>query len=319
MRTVFFVSIASIMLINLGCGDDDSGQVGDVPRDDAAQQLAIDLSGSLQNPAFSPDGKAIVFTRFRSGYNEGKADLYMYRLDTKALTPLVSDGSANVNLPGSAWNGATASIVFSSDRAPHDEIYLIAATGTTGDEIRITDRADKQSYEPTLSPDGQWVVFESHDIDVEGHGVITKYKIDGTSGYVDLTDSNDDCRQPNWSASGDKILYQKQDGGHWAIWVMDIDGQNKTMVTPSDENATDAAFSPDGQWIFYSSENDSVELANVYQVAVSGGASTRITQFRGYDGASSISPDSREIVFESTPGDPDTSKGSSLWLMDMSL
>ncbi|HHG83573.1 MAG TPA: hypothetical protein ENJ82_02390, partial [Bacteroidetes bacterium] len=33
-------------------------------RADSAIILEIDLEGSLQNPAFSPDGKSIVFTRF---------------------------------------------------------------------------------------------------------------------------------------------------------------------------------------------------------------------------------------------------------------
>jgi len=46
-------------------------------RNDGATKINISLSGSLQNPAFSPDGNYLVFTRFRNGYNEEPADIFV--------------------------------------------------------------------------------------------------------------------------------------------------------------------------------------------------------------------------------------------------
>jgi len=213
MRKVLFI-IIFITLSSCETGGPDPGN-GDSLRDDGGITLDISLSGSLQNPAFSPDGNSIVFTNFKNGYNEEPADLYIYNLQSGQITTLVSDGSGNVNLPGATWNYAINSIVFSSSRDPHDEIYLIPENGSTGDEIKITDRRSTVAYEPSLSPDGQWVVFESHELDVEDNGIITKFKIDGSSAYIGLTSSTDDCRQPNWSPNGDKILYQKFETGQW--------------------------------------------------------------------------------------------------------
>jgi len=295
----------------------ENGRTDSPMRQDTAYRVDIPLDGSLQNPAFAPDGKSILFTRFRDGYNEGASDLFIYNLVSEELSELISDGNSNVNLPGSVWNEKLNSIVFSSAREPHDEIFLIAETATTGEEMQITYRAKVQSFEPSFSPDGQWIVFESHEVNVENDGIVTKYKIDGTSEYVDLTIHGDNCKQPNWSPTGDLILYQKQDNGEWNIWVMSIDGLNKTLITSSEGNKTDAVFSYDGDWIIYSSENDDVELANIYKIPVSGGTPIRMTYYDGYDGAPSISPDGRQIIFESSPDSPDVSSGTTIWILDL--
>jgi len=287
-------------------------------REDGAWMLDYTKSGSMQNPAWSPDGTEILFTWFKNGYNKEPADLLIINLETTSERILVSDGSGNINLPGSSWNSLTGKIVFSSTRDPHDEIYIIDEKGQTGDEIRVTKRSDKVSYEPSFSPDGQWVVFESHLLDVEENGVITKYKIDGTQPFQPLTDATDDCRQPNWSPAGDLILYQKLSGGQWHIWVMNTDGSNKKQVTSGTGDKTDASFSPNGQWIVYSSDEGDLEFANLYILPVTGGESIRVTHYSsGYDGAPSWSPDGTKIAFESSRGDPDESKGTSLWVIDV--
>ncbi|HEB65688.1 MAG TPA: hypothetical protein ENJ02_09120, partial [Chloroflexi bacterium] len=92
-------------------------------RADGTVLLAIPASGSLQNPAWSPDSGKLLFTRFVNGYNTEPADLLTFDLTTKLTRTLVFDGSGNVNLPGSAWNRVTGYIAFSSSRDPHDEIY----------------------------------------------------------------------------------------------------------------------------------------------------------------------------------------------------
>jgi TolB protein len=285
-------------------------------RHDTAIKLNIPISGSLQNPAFSPNGNAIVFTRFRNGYNQEPADILIFYMEGNTLDTLVMDGSANVNLPGSCWNSENKSIVFSSSRDPHDEIYIINEIGKPGDEQQITDRSDYMAYEPTFSPDGQWVVFESHPVDVERKGVIMKYKLDHHDSYQALTSSDDDCRQPNWSPSGNYILFQKHAHRKWDIWIMNPDGGNKKMVTSGEGDKTDACFTSDGEYIIYSCDAE-LEFANIYRIPVEGGSPERITSYEGYDGAPSISSDGTMLAFESYGGDPDRSDGTSIWIEEI--
>jgi len=282
-------------------------------RDDGSVLIDIDEKGSLQNPAWSPDGNYLVITKFKKRYNKEPSYILKVTLSDNSASALVSDGSGNVNLPGSSWNGVTHKIVFSSSREPHDEIYMIDETGQPGSETKITSRSDKMAYEPSFSPDGQWIVFESHNLDEEGNGVITKYKISGDSGYVDLTVYGEDCRQPNWSPAGNLILYQRFSGGCWDIWIMKTDGSDKHAVTAGTGDKTDASFSPDGNYIVYSSNEADEDNANIFIIPSTGGTSTRVTNFKGYDGAPSWSPDGNFIVFESCPKDPDNSRGTKIY------
>ena len=318
MKLCRYLNLGLVFLVFcllLGCANNEKSKTHGVNRNDGAKKLNIKLAGSHQNPAFSPSGKSILFTNFKKGYNKEPADLLIFSQKNKKTRKLVADKSANVNLPGSAWNPITNKIVFSSSRGPHDEIYIINYNFAFGSEMRVTKRAEYVAYEPSLSPDGKWVVFESHRLDEEGNGIIMKYKIDGTSLYTALTDENEDCRQPNWSPMGNKILYQKLANNRWDIWVMDKDGANPKKVTNGAGDKTDASFSPDGKRILYSSDESNLEYANLFIIPTSGGKSRRVTKFSGYDGAPSFSPDGKKIAFESYPGDPDGSNGTSLWII----
>lgn len=282
-------------------------------RPDGAYRLNLNLEGSLQNPSFSPNGDSIVFTRFRNGYNKGPSDLYTYNLDTEQLHLLVSEGSDNVNLPGNIW--MNNKIIFSSSRDPHDEIYMIDANGSPGDEVKITSRNGLVAYEPSFSRDGLWVLFETHILDEEDGGIITKYKVDGSSGYIELTSSATNAKQPNFSPTQDIISYQKLVGDQWSIWLINNNGTDNHKLTSGEGSKTDASFSADGEWIIYSEEIPETDSANLYRVSINGSITEKLTTYYGYDGAASFFEN--YVVFESCEGDPDRSDGTSIWIRDI--
>jgi TolB protein len=268
-------------------------------RQDGASELPIfNLDGSLQNPAWSPDGGQVVFTRFRGGYNNAPGDLMIFDRASDAAKALIADGHSNVSQPGSTWNARTDYIVFSSTRTDHDQIFMMRSQRPPEPPRQLTSDEQYMSYEPSISPDGQSVVFESHIVDQEGNGRIRQVAV-GSLEVDDLTDEDEDCRQPNWSPAGNLIVYQKKDDGQWDLWIYDVSTKEHRKLTEGEGDKTDATFSPDGHWLVYSSDSSELRHANLFVINVRGGPATQITRADAYDGAPSWSPDGKSIVFES--------------------
>jgi len=279
-------------------------------RADGAWRIPIALAHSIQNPCFSPDGTQLAVTNWLGGYNVSPAVVAVVATTGGAAHAITAASATSVNLPGSCWRGDR--ITYSSD-PNDDEIYTNAAAG--GSQSQVTNRADKVAYEPSFSPDGAWIVFESHPLDVETRGAIYKVRADG-SGLVPLTDGSGDDREPNWSPAGDLIVFQShaRTPGDIDLWVMNSDGTGVRNLTqsPGSED-TDASWSPDGTRVVYSSNHGGLANANLFTIPVAGGTPTRVTHFSGYDGAPTWSADGSTIAFESSARDPDGSPGTAIW------
>jgi TolB protein len=272
----------------------------DMKVPDGSLRLRIPLPGSLQNPAWSPDGSSIVFTRFRKGYNKGPADLYVFDLTRNVLTPLVADGTDNVSQPGSTWNARTGQIVFSSDRDGHEELFVISSQGGQDTARKITSRSSLMALEPSFSPEGGRLVFETRVPGEGARGRITMLDL-AEMRYQDLTSAQEDCRQPNWSPRGDYILYQKRSGSRWSIWLYDLANKTHRLATPAgDGDKTDATFSPDARYIVYSGEYGDEDGEYLLAAPLTGGKPFRITRHNGYHGAASWSPDGSYLVQEAS-------------------
>ena len=290
-------------------------------RADGAVRLADPPPGaSDQNPAFAPDGKRILFTRFEEGYNDGPAGLFLLDLDTGDVDRLTRRADRDdVNLPGSAWNAATGRIAFASDREDTDEVWTMTADGS--DPIRVTHGTmGGPSIEPSFSPDGEWIVFEAHAPDAEEQGSIWKVRPDGND-LTQLTDGpggGTDDRQPNWSPRGDQILFQRRDADedNWDLFAMSPDGSDVEAVTEGPAGDTDASWSPDGESIIYSSDEGGLEEPSLFLISAAGGEPVRLTCAPGRsDGAASWSPDGSTVAFESYPGTDD--RPADLWLISL--
>src|SRR5262249_53018244 len=75
--------------------------------------------------------------------------------------------------------------------------FSIASQGRS-EAQQLTSDDKYMSYEASMSPDGQSVVYESHVVNEEGNGRLRLLRL-GASEPKELTDADEDCRQPNWS------------------------------------------------------------------------------------------------------------------------
>lgn len=292
------------------------GAVAAAGRPDGAQRIPVaGLAGSLQNPCFSPDSTRIALTRWPRRYNEGVASVHVADLATgRVAARLTPPGATGVNLPGTCWNGPTNRIVFSLERDAPDWPYSTAPDGS--DLRRLVMLEGKIAIEPSFAPDGRRIAFEVSVYDAEGNGSIYVANVDGTN-LRRLTRGADD-RQPNWSPTGDRIVFQRRTGEVWDAWTIRPNGSGLRNVTKSRRlSETDIAWAPDGKRLVFSSDEHEDQVASLVVMSASGGKRTRVTQAVGwYDGAPSWSRDGSTIAFEARRGDPDGSPGTRLYRIE---
>ena len=291
-----------------------AGSIPNAVAGAAAAVLVISgVTGSFQNPCYSPDGKTLVFTVFADRYNVGEANVWTVdAVGGTVRRRLSPPGAQSVNLPGQCFApGGMA--VFASDTAGSDQIYIVPVAG--GPAVAVTGVSAGLATEPSASPRladaSRWIVFESRRSDT-APGELWKVRVDG-GGLTRLTSGADD-RQPQWSPVGDRITFQRRRGDDWDVWTIAPDGAGAVDVSANAATEdTDPSWSSDGRCIVYSSTGPGVTLADLFVIGAAGGPRTQITHGNGLDGAPGWSPDGQTIAFESAPNDPDISGNTAIW------
>lgn len=99
-------------------------------------------------------------------------------------------------------------------------------------------------------------------------------------------------RQPSMSSSNIAFTYGSD------IWVTDLNGQNLKRITSTPAVESDPHFSPDGQWIAFTSNRGGSN--SVYIVSKDGGTPTKLTWHPSGASARGWSPDGKKVLYAST-------------------
>jgi Tol biopolymer transport system component/predicted Ser/Thr protein kinase len=244
-------------------------------------------------PVWTPDGRHLLFVSDRSGSRD------IYRVP-------ISDSGAPARAPARMTTGAgvhTLSLSRDGRRLAYSvmssrqNIWSLPVP-TSGHASLAAARAvttGNQTIEGVaLSPDGQWLVFDS---DLHGNQDIYKVRVSGGEQVRLTTDPANDFGAV-WSPHGHEIAFYSQRKGNRDIYVMSSDGGSVEQLTnhPADDWAPDWA--PSGRTLTYFS--DRVSPAQVFIVPrdkgePSGGVSQQVTR----EGARvpKWSPDGRLIAY----------------------
>lgn len=255
------------------------------------------------NPAWSPDGKVIIFTAVTESSSFG---LFKLNLADNSITAIIDDPDHDyVNLPGRIWCEKNDYLVISSDRAGHDDIWVLNSDGTDWRQV-TNDTAE--DWEPSWSGDCEWIVFQSKR---EENWDLYKIKPDGSSLTRLTTDPADDW-EPNWPPNGELIVFQTNVNGVWRLYTIMPDGGGLKPLTPEGVEATDASWTPDGKEVVYSSDSESSGSEDIFMINITTFETLNLTDQAGYEGAPSVSPDDKFLAFEADWGGQ-----MNIWLMEM--
>jgi len=264
----------------------------------AADQIVVDAPVQLTRienafPAWSPDGKRILFQSNRTG----RWHLYVMNSDGSNvvdLTPggedcrnasfspdgsrIVFYGNLNDNddifimdadgrnvrrltdAPGRDihpyWSYDGTKILFNSQRDNQNsfEIYSMNPDGSGQTRITNTDEVETCAH---LSPDGKRILLLKGFLN--GNDDIVLLNPDG-SGEINLSDTpyaNEGW--PSWSPDGKRILFSSNRTGIFAVYVMNVDGTELRRLTDTNGTVEDAraVFSPDGRKIAFTRRHGS--------------------------------------------------------------
>ena len=166
---------------------------------------------------------------------------------------------------------AAGKVVFTSFRVSglNPEIYIANLDGS--DTVRLTTTTSASAdEEPSLSPNGQTVVFSS---DRSGTSRIWTVNADASSSAALNTGSAATVPEstPRFSPGGDRILFTSAQSNTSQIWIVPAAGGAATQVTHEVNGAFEGSWGPDGDVIFYV---DGTDRTKIHKVVISTGVVT---------------------------------------------
>jgi TolB protein len=208
---------------------------------------------------------------------------------------------------GVAWSPDRARLAFiytSSGNLNESELHLINADGAQ--EISILGPGTFGN--PAWSPDGVTLAFAKQFPD----GTRRLMLLDATGQNLrELGVRSDWDWEAAWSPDGLRLAFVSNclkpscDSAVSDLWVMNADGSGAHRLTAGvgiDDDAYSPVWSPDGEWIAFDMERNSIR--DVYRIRPDGTNLERLTsgtRFTSYL-APSYSPDGRQLVYTQWSG-----------------
>lgn len=236
-------------------------------------------------PSYSPDGKTVLFSRFRK----------LCVMEASGRNPRFIGKFLGLQ-ESPCWSPDGKSIAFVCTADGTYDIWTATSEGKDG--RNVTKDSAPDSF-PCWSPDGKKVYF-------------TKLVGTGTSiGCVELENgrstilnpSDRSARCPACSPDGTLISYTSGKSGDRDIWVMDVDGKNSRLVATHPGHMDDfSSWSPDGKLLVFSCQDSGTR--NLWIAPVSGGKGKPFTHHNeGHDMTPSFKPDGSCVIYARQTGE----------------
>jgi Tol biopolymer transport system component len=270
------------------------GQKGELAFTTGEHGADAPAPGVIRNPAWSPDGKQLVYEKFA--------------YDSKQNQPLYAKDQTfelrfSGEFPAISSTGKLALSPFGDVGAlritPFDKIavYVSDADGTNRRQLFQQDGGG--AFSPSWSPDGQWVVF--------GYGAIFNDRETKPSQLIMIRADGSEKREltsgplnsgfPSWSPDGKHIVYRVWKKEDRSLQILNLDDGKSTTLTSGNDNFP--VWSPVGDRIGFTRDTGGENSYEIFTIRPDGTDLKQLTHAPGNDAHCAWSPDGKYIVFSS--------------------
>jgi Tol biopolymer transport system component/predicted Ser/Thr protein kinase len=256
--------------------------------------------GVEEYPAWSPDGKALLYTGevgkirkiFRKDLASGQ-DSQLTRGDSDELQPVWSPDGKQVAFvrahqpdvklqPGDVFGMFQEADVWVLDLA-------------SGEETKLVENA----FNPAYSPDGQRIAVDASWAAARRIWVLDRQ---GHNPQQVTTDTSEEVAHvaPAWSPDGRKIVFQNLARTKFDIRTVNLDSKQMNWITNDSLTNIRPSWSPSGRFIYFSSYRSGG--INIWRAPVRGdgtvsGSLQQVTTGAGQDVEVAVSPDSKRLAY----------------------
>ena len=265
--------------------------------------------------SYSPDGKKLVFNRhpmvwwrkhYRGNY---AADLWVMDVDTKNSRKILDADMPDQEKPNNFWpQYGNGEIFFVSDRdlvgksgdarvmKSVANVWKISENG--GKPVQVTHHTDGSLFYPSISSDGRVLVYEDNaqlwKLDT-ATGKTSEIRIDIAS---ETKENNFQVLTINGEADSYSLSPSSQRAAistHGEIFTIATERGDVTRVTNSYWRDTDPAWSPDGRWVAYVSDQSGRD--EVWVAGTDGENAKKLSNSDTEKFALTWFPDSKSLVY----------------------
>ncbi len=233
-----------------------------------AKRLTFDGRPISGPPAWTPDGRDIVFSSSRRGL------ISLWRISASGGEPRPVAGVVMASAPSISRKGDLAYV----HQLSNDNIWQVDLTNETHQQgsPRPVISAKWENFRPNFSPDGKKIAFES---DRSGESEIWACDSDG-SDCGQVTSLHGVAGNAHWSPDGRYIAFEFRPKEHSEIYLIEVPGGMPQLI-PTFPGADNGGpnWSRDGQWIYFYTDRGG--RFNVARVRLSGGSPLEVTKDGG--------------------------------------
>jgi Tol biopolymer transport system component len=248
------------------------------------------FKAALRSPNWSPDGKTVIYEKVSFKPRPQNQPLYSWDPDwdyqhTDVFPVLSRDGKLVIT--EKAQNSSVA--IMDPDGSNRRRIFDTSSSDLDPSKVRI---GLAGAFNPTISPDGQWVAFGLgvwFGERATGKARIMRVRQDGT-GLEALTDGSVHSGFPSYSADGTQLVYRVWGENNVGLRILNLEDRTTRVLTTVYDNLP--GWSPDGSRILFTRRVDEVNF-DIYTIRPDGSDLQRLTTNRATDGHAVWTADGR--------------------------